>query len=362
MKIQAEIPSYKKININVPDGARPSEIKKMICGAFGVEPSLSRVRNEDGTYIVDYYWARQLLLYGRSALAKLRGATVIQVGAGAIGNEVGKNLALSGVGRLVIVDMDDVEFSNLSRGMLFGRGDLGKPKAEVLSRGLATISPVKAQAFTCKAEELDPKLWLEADLIVSALDNMVARLFLAETSIKYRTPLIDGGVRETGVRVQVMRRPSDPCLACLIPKQHWASALNLRNACDDFVEEKMPSSVQPMALAGAIMAEESLKLLTKSGKPLAGVLMADMALNRYSTLPLIKNPDCQLCGSKSDLRPYRRFRGTELSELQAKYDTVSRVAVNGSKLLALVSRKGFYEQVILETKAAAVGKPGSAAQ
>jgi molybdopterin/thiamine biosynthesis adenylyltransferase len=347
LKVKAQIPSYKKLTVDIPEDSSPAVVRKLICDAFGVEPALTRMKKEDDVYVLDYYWARQLLLYG-NALKRIRQGTVVLVGAGAIGNEAGKNLALSGVGRIVIVDMDLVEVSNLSRAVLFGRKDVGKPKAEVLRDGLKAVAPVKVEARSCRVEELDPKLWLEADVIVSAVDNMAARFSLAETAVKYRLPLVDGGVRETGIRVQLMRSAKDACLACLVPRAHWGDTLELRDPCDVFVEDKMPSSIQPMAVAGAIITEETLKLLSRKGKPLEGVLFIDMASNKYSTLNLKKSSRCLLCGPEADLKPYQLYRNAKVKELKQKFDSYTPLARKNGRSLVLVSRRGLYRQIIVE--------------
>lgn len=336
--------------VEVGDSPRPGDVKKALCQAFDVEPSLTRLRRENGGYILDYYWARQLLLYGKS-FRRIREATVVLVGAGAIGNEAGKNLALSGVGRLVIVDMDMVEVSNLSRAVLFGRGDVGKPKAEVLRDSLRRIAPGRIEARVSQVEDLDPALWLEADVIVSAVDNMAARFSLAETSVRYRLPLVDGGVRETGIRVQLMKSPSDPCIACLVPRQQWGDVLELRDPCDVFVEDKMPSSIQPMAVAGAIMTEEALKLLSRRDRPIPGILFIDMANNKYGVMPLKKNPRCLLCGPETGLKPYRRHKKASVRELRRSYDSFLPLAKKGNRILALVSKRDHYRQIIIEEQA-----------
>jgi adenylyltransferase/sulfurtransferase len=72
---------------------------------------------------------------------KLRAASVMVVGAGAIGNEVLKNLALIGVGNIWVVDCDDIEDSNLTRSILFRRDDCGQSKAVAAGRALKDINP-----------------------------------------------------------------------------------------------------------------------------------------------------------------------------------------------------------------------------
>src|SRR4051794_22282691 len=72
---------------------------------------------------------------------KLRAAKVMVVGAGALGNEVLKNLALLGVGNIWLIDFDTVENSNLSRSVLYRADDSGKPKAITAAKRLAELNP-----------------------------------------------------------------------------------------------------------------------------------------------------------------------------------------------------------------------------
>ncbi|MET8154618.1 ThiF family adenylyltransferase, partial [Actinoplanes sp. NPDC005259] len=73
--------------------------------------------------------------------SRLSAATFVLAGMGALGNEVAKNLALLGAGRLIVCDRDTVATSNLSRSVLFAPDDVGEPKAVVAARALARLAP-----------------------------------------------------------------------------------------------------------------------------------------------------------------------------------------------------------------------------
>src|SRR2546423_8789434 len=80
--------------------------------------------------------------------SRLRRARVVVVGAGALGNEIVKNLALLGVGNLFVADMDRIENSNLSRSVLYRAADNGAPKATTAARAAHDIYPdIKVQHF-----------------------------------------------------------------------------------------------------------------------------------------------------------------------------------------------------------------------
>ena len=111
---------------------------------------------------------------------RLRDARVLVVGAGALGNEVIKNLALLGVGHLTVVDMDSIELSNLARSVLFREADAGKPKAECAVRAARDLyPPIDARAIVGNASaDVGLGLFRDADVVVGAVDNREARVFL----------------------------------------------------------------------------------------------------------------------------------------------------------------------------------------
>ena len=84
---------------------------------------------------------------------------MLVVGAGALGNEVLKNLALLGVGTTYVIDLDDVEPSNLSRSVLFRAEDGGQPKAEVAARRAGEINPEVAIRGDARRRDHRPRAW-----------------------------------------------------------------------------------------------------------------------------------------------------------------------------------------------------------
>ena len=97
-----------------------------LAGSDNADPALLRIDDDDR------YGRLRLISWWRQE--RLAAASVLVVGAGALGNEVVKNLALLGVGTTYLIDLDVVEASNLSRSVLFRSEDAGQPKAEVAAR------------------------------------------------------------------------------------------------------------------------------------------------------------------------------------------------------------------------------------
>ncbi|UCF08795.1 MAG: ThiF family adenylyltransferase [Thermoplasmata archaeon] len=242
--------------------------------------------------IVDYIWARQMIALKENQ-KKLRRARALVVGAGALGNEIAKNLAWLGFGEITIVDYDDIEFSNVSRG-LFEEEDIGKNKAQVLAERIGRNSPyAKVKAVASRVEEADEEL-LESQVILSALDNMPTRVWLASFAVKCGIPLIDGGIKEFQGRVQTYL-PGKACLACNIPMDRYAEIMELSNPCEGIEFGAQASFTTISSVVAGVQANEAMKVVV--GLPvLSGVLVMDFLKNNYTVLALERNENCFVCG------------------------------------------------------------------
>src|SRR4029077_20699958 len=111
---------------------------------------------------------------------KLRSARVLVIGAGALGNEILKNLALLGFANIVVVDLDSIEASNLSRSILYRASDVGRRKADVAAEAVRNIFPeAKVHALTGDVVHgLGLGLFGGSDLVLAGLDNREARLWI----------------------------------------------------------------------------------------------------------------------------------------------------------------------------------------
>src|SRR3984893_6309878 len=150
--------------------------------------------------------------------------TALVVGAGALGNEVIKNLALVGVERLWIADRDRVEASNLTRSILFCIPDIGDqiacgtPKAVLAARRVREINPdVNVTAYVGEIAALESGVLRRADVIFSCVDNEMARLELSWACSRLRKTLIDGGLglmNYSSGQVSIFPKDNGPCYAC----------------------------------------------------------------------------------------------------------------------------------------------------
>jgi adenylyltransferase/sulfurtransferase len=150
--------------------------------------------------------------------------TALVVGAGALGNEVIKNLALLGVSRLWIADRDRVEASNLTRSILYCIHDIGDhlerqtPKAVLAAERVREINPdVRVTPYVGEIADLGYGVLRRADVIFSCLDNEMARLELSWACSRVRKPLIDGGLgllNYSAGQVSLFPGERGPCYAC----------------------------------------------------------------------------------------------------------------------------------------------------
>lgn len=198
---------------------------------------------------------------------RLRGARVIVVGAGALGNEIVKNLALMGVGNMTVVDMDEIENSNLARCVFFREEDEGEKKATVLARRAGEINP----EITIEAEVGDVRLALgigdfaDADVVVAGLDNREARLFVNQACWKTATPWVDGAIEGLMGVVRVFVPPDTACYECTM-SEHDHQLVAARKSCalltrDQMLEGKVPTNATSASVIAGIEAQEVVKLL-----------------------------------------------------------------------------------------------------
>jgi molybdopterin/thiamine biosynthesis adenylyltransferase len=333
MLLKASLPSYKQIEVELNPKKTVKDLKKIVCTRFEIEPELtnlllhgkalpeasrlSKLKGADGTIIVDYLWARHLLLWGSEGQVKIRSASVSLAGAGAIGNEVAKNLAMLGVGRIFIIDRDNVEMSNVSRMVFFEPSDLGKNKADVLAENIHRKYPfVETAAFRGDLESVPLKFYLDTDLVVCGLDNVVSRIFLSQICRKYSIPLVDGGITGLNGRVHVYIPPDDACPICMFPPNQYSQIVGLRNPCDAPLEQgAVPSFATSISLVSSILSQEAIKIILgmkeyranakwpeNSGQPLRSVLFMDLKNNRYTPMDLKRGEKCFVCGKEGIAR------------------------------------------------------------
>jgi len=232
-------------------------------------------------------------------LERLFRSNVMLVGAGALGNEVAKNLVLSGFRTVTIVDMDRVVGSNLSRCMFFTEEDAKKRvyKAEAVARGMRHLSPEAApDAIVGKVEDLPPDVWKGRDVILGCLDNIQARLHVNSHAYTAGIPFVDGGMDGFIGKVMVVRPPGGACLQCGMNRTH-AKVAELRFSCTGsgvvFHQPRVPAEITTTSVVSAIMVREAMKIVSGRGDLLlSNVFYYDGKRNVSEEIEVSVNPDC----------------------------------------------------------------------
>ncbi|MFX1410681.1 MAG: ThiF family adenylyltransferase [Promethearchaeota archaeon] len=157
---------------------------------------------------------RQFRLEGWSQKL-VKNSRVLIAGVGGLGCEIAKNLAMLGVGHIDLVDLDIIEHSNLNRQILFTGVKMGEPKAVVAAKKLTELNPnIIIKGYHTSLERLDPTIYQAADVVIGGLDSMNARLNLNAQCIRFKKPLVDGGVSGYHGHVYTIFPYQNACYEC----------------------------------------------------------------------------------------------------------------------------------------------------
>ena len=229
---------------------------------------------------------------------KLAQARVLVVGAGALGNEVLKNLALMGIGHIHIVDFDEIEASNLTRSVLFRQQDCGRAKAEAAATALHDLNPdVQVHALHANVlTDLGLGLVAEMDVVIGCLDNREARLWVNRMCWKTGTPWIDGGIQEINGVLKVFVPPESACYECAMTENDYR-LINLRYSCpllrqEDIQAGKVPTAPTISSIIAGMQTQEALKLIhdmpVESGK----IMVLNGVTNQFYKTEIQFREDC----------------------------------------------------------------------
>ncbi len=241
----------------------------------------------------------QLMRYNRQLLVAdfdipgqeaLQNATVLVLGLGGLGCPAALYLAAAGVGKLVLVDGDEVELSNLQRQVAHGDADIGRNKAASAADTIAGLNP-DVETVVHPAElraGAMASLLTDVQLVVDASDNYPTRFELNRACIAAGIPLVSAAaVRDEGQLAVFDPHRGGPCYRCLYPREGAHSALS----CS---ESGVLAPV--VGVLGSLQAMEALKLLANYGEPLRGaLLMMDLRNMQIQQLRISPRPECPDC-------------------------------------------------------------------
>jgi molybdopterin/thiamine biosynthesis adenylyltransferase len=233
-------------------------------------------------------YARHLVLreIGGPGQQKLKAARVLLVGVGGLGAPAGLYLAAAGVGKIGLLDPDEVSLSNLQRQVLYGVEDLGRGKALSAGLRLSRLNPeIELEPLPVRLTEANARdLVRPYDLVIDGTDDFATRFAVNAACVAEGKPLVSGAIGRWSGQVGVF--PGKPCYQCLVPEippdAETCSVVGVVGALAGVV--------------GAMMALEAVKLITGAGEPLTGRLLIYDALDGETrTVRVSADPECPVC-------------------------------------------------------------------
>lgn len=239
-------------------------------------------------------YARQITLpdIGGGGQRALKEAKVLVVGAGGIGSPVLTYLAGAGVGRLGIIDPDDVSLSNLHRQVIHADDTQGMPKVFSAQKAVNALNPhVDLRPYhRALTPDIAETLFNDYDLILDGTDTYEARALVNRAAVATGRPVIAGAISAWEGQVTIYDPAGDaPCLACLFPD---APSADIAATCAETgVIGALPGVI------GTMMAVEAVKEIAKAGRGLRGRMLIYDALNADTRIVTVsRRAVCPVCG------------------------------------------------------------------
>jgi molybdopterin/thiamine biosynthesis adenylyltransferase/rhodanese-related sulfurtransferase len=254
-------------------------------------------------------YSRHLLMaeVGLDGQRRLKSASALVIGTGGLGSPVSMYLAAAGVGRIGLVDYDDVDFTNLQRQIVHGTSTLGQRKVESARRRLLDINPgieveVYDEPFT---SESAMRIAEPYEILIDGTDNFPTRYLVNDVCVLTGKPNVYGSIFRFEGQASVFWAERGPCYRCLFPEPPPPGLVP--SCAEGGVFGVLPGTI------GTLQATEALKLLLGLGEPLIGSLLIYDALTMsFERLRLKKNPRCKICSAQpevTELIDYEAFCG-----------------------------------------------------
>ena len=245
---------------------------------------------------IDRY-SRQIILkkIGVAGQKKLLKSNVLIVGAGGLGSPIAIYLAAMGIGRIGIIDKDNVEISNLSRQIIFSTNDIKKSKSTVAINKLRKINPdIQVRSFNKKLTIKNiNQIAKNFDLIVDGSDNFRTRFLINDYCLKNKKILVSGAISKFDGQIYTFNftKKKSPCLRCFIPK------MPINPDVDNCEYEGILGTLG--GIIGSIQANEVAKEILGIGDTLCGyILIIDALKLTFRKVKLNKRSDCFCNGKK----------------------------------------------------------------
>jgi adenylyltransferase/sulfurtransferase len=254
-------------------------------------------------------YSRHLLIpeVGLSGQKKIKAASVLVIGTGGLGSPVALYLAAGGVGRIGLVDYDQVDESNLQRQVIHGTSQIGKLKVESARQRMLDINPdIKVEVYNEPfTSENALQIAQEYDILIDGTDNFPTRYLSNDVSVLLGKPNVYGSIFRFDGQVSVFDARNGPCYRCLFPEPPPPGLVP--SCAEGGVLGVLPGTI------GTLQATEALKLILGIGETLSGRLLLFNALDMsFDFVTLRKNPNCKICSPNpevTELIDYEEFCG-----------------------------------------------------
>ena len=240
-------------------------------------------------------YARHIVLreIGGPGQKALKTAKILVIGAGGLGSPVLLYLAAAGVGTIGVIDDDSVENTNLQRQVVHTDTRIGTPKVFSAETAIKAQNPfVTVRPYHRRlTADIVQDLFAEYDIVLDGTDNSDTRYLVNATCVALGKPLVAAALTQFEGQISVYDPANDaPCYACVFPK---APDPALAPSCAEAgVLGPLPGVV------GAMMAVETVKLITGAGAPLHGqMLIYDALYGESRKIALKRDPNCSVCGT-----------------------------------------------------------------
>jgi molybdopterin/thiamine biosynthesis adenylyltransferase len=255
-------------------------------------------------------YSRHIILpnIGGKGQRKLLDSSVLVIGAGGLGSPVAMYLAAAGIGKLGIVDFDQVDVTNLQRQILHTTADVGRSKVASAVEHLRAINPTievvghETLLFSTNVFEI----FEGYDVIVDGTDNFPVRYLVNDATQFTGKPLVYGSIYQfEGQATVFMPGQETPCYRCLFPAPPPPGTVP--SCAEGGVFGVLPGVI------GSIQATEAIKIITGDGDTLEGrLLLYDALTMDFQEMKIRWDADCPVCGKDptiTDLIDYEQFCG-----------------------------------------------------
>jgi molybdopterin/thiamine biosynthesis adenylyltransferase/rhodanese-related sulfurtransferase len=238
-------------------------------------------------------YSRHLLIpeVGLAGQERLSRARVLVIGAGGLGSPVLAYLAAAGIGRIVVVDDDTVDVTNLQRPIVYDTADVGASKAHRAAERLRALNPqIAIDALATRFDASNARELVRlVDVVVDGSDTFSTRYLVNDACVLEGKPDVHGAIFRFDGQLSVFGAPGGPCYRCLYPEP----------PPEDLVPSCSEGGVLGVlaGMVGTFQANEAIKLILGIGTPLVGrLLLIDALDGRVRDVRIARDPACPLCG------------------------------------------------------------------